>query len=461
MQHPEPDLSPSGIGSKYATRGTPWVSEFNANPPPLLSAKAHGELRLQQQTQPAVTVGDTFTFATLPDEPDVPATARKVVTDGTITLIVWVSDDQWGDVNQSMVDMVTDRFLRSGTGNDIYDWVTAIFGSPWGPHSFSNLIAPDAANQIHILLFDIDNDGFGETGTAGYYFTGNNFLKESLEGSGIPSNERLMFYMDAPLLAKQEGPSWEATDWGPSEVVATLAHEFQHMIHFYQKSVAYEVLSEAWLNEMASEVAEDLVADKIMLGDGPRGVAYHDPTAGSRGITSGRLPRYNLYNDIQVTTWDGNLENYSISYALGAYLARTYGGAALFQSIVQNPGTGTDAIEGALRDRGHNVSFGDVLADWAVANLLSDNTGAPSPYRYNSGTWSTSQAGGETFRLGSINLYNYGTGPKVYSLEQWSQQDRQPPHANKYVTFGRPNIDTIPLTTRADEDFRVTVVLKE
>ena len=55
----------------------------------------------------------------------------------------------------------------------------------------------------------------------------------------------------------------------------------------------------------------------------------------------------------------------------------------------------------------------EVLVNWAMANLLSDDTGAP--YRYNSGTWSTSQAGSMTYRLGSINLYHYrlryGRGP--------------------------------------------------
>ena len=38
------------------------------------------------------------------------------------------------------------------------------------------------------------------------------------------------------------------------------------MIHFYQKRVLQgRTISEAWLNEMASEVAEDLIADKLMV----------------------------------------------------------------------------------------------------------------------------------------------------------------------------------------------------
>ena len=54
------------------------------------------------------------------------------------------------------------------------------------------------------------------------------------------------------------------------------------MIHFYQKPILRGAGSEAWLNEMSSEVAEDLIADK-MEGDGPRSVDYDDPTAGEPG----------------------------------------------------------------------------------------------------------------------------------------------------------------------------------
>ena len=169
-----------------------------------------------------------------------------------------------------------------------------------------------------------------------------------------------MFYLDAPFLTVAEGETWEVTDRRPSIMIGTLAHEFQHMIHFYQKPVLRGAGSEAWLNEMSSEVAEDLIADK-MEGDGPRSVDYDDPTAGEPGNFRGRLPGFNLYNDIQVTRWDGLLANYDINYALGAYLARNYGGAALFSAIVQNEHSGTAAIEAALEALGHEISFGQAL----------------------------------------------------------------------------------------------------
>ena len=206
--------------------------------------------------------------------------------------------------------------------------------------------------------------------------------------------------------------------------------------------------------------------------NGPRGVAYDDSTAGDSENTSGRLPWYNYYNYIQVTAWDRSdtLKHYSISYALGAYLARTYG-AGLFRHIVRNDRSGVDAIEAALRNQGHGTSFGDVLLNWAAANLLSDNTRAPASYRYNPGTWNISRNSGETYRLGSINLFNYRyyygdqdddyhDGPILYQFEQFSDGVRQQQHSNAYTSLGRAT-DMVRLRVYAREGSRVTVVVKE
>ena len=286
------------------------------------------------------------------------------------------------------------------------------------------------------------------------------------------SNERLLFYLDAPLLAQAEGATWEESDLWPRRMVATLAHELQHMIHFFQKRVSQDAASEAWLNEMASTVAEDLIVGKLVPPiaglDGPRGVVHDDPTAGDAMNRNGLLPLYNLHNDIRVTAWNGDPSNTAINYALGAYLVRTYG-AALFGTIVQSPHTGADAIVRTLASLGHRISFGDVLANWAVANLLSDNTDqdVDDRYQYNSGNWFPAPVGGVTFLLGSINLYHYRyaaggverDGPFLYSLDGFNQRT-QPPHSNMYATLGR-NTGTVRLRVDAVRDNRIAVVVKE
>ena len=474
-----------------------WVTEFNNNPP-LSSRLASRSGRLQAQSQGGVAEGDRFTFTDRDDDDnrtEIPATARKVVTDGTTTAAVWVGDRDWWTrcgtaekcVTQEMVDAVAERFLRPGAGNDIYDWVTAVFGAPWGPHPYIDLISPEAAGEIHILFFDIDDDGIplpGQIRTGGFFVGLNNFLRDpdhpfpDIARLSPLSNERLIFFMDSALLAARTGPTWEVTDRGPTRMIGVLAHEFQHMIHFYQKPILRDTGSAAWLNEMSSEVAQDLIADKLM-DDGPRGVAYDDATAGEPANLRGRLPEFNFFNDIRVTSWQKTLANYSINYALGAYLARTYG-AALFSDIVQSDRAGVDAIEGALDGLGRDVSFGDVLANWAAATLLSDNTAAPAPYRYNPGTWTTSHAGGIDYRLGSIDLFNYAweppgvslegygpnligrltfVGPYLHSLRTFNGRT-QPPHSNMYATIGRAT-GTVRLSVSALGDNRITVVVKE
>ncbi len=63
--------------------------------------------------------------------------------------------------------------------------------------------------------------------------------------------------------------------------------------------------------------------------------------------------------------------------------------------------------------------FPRLMQRWSAAQLLSDATDAPPGYRYNAGTFFDSTVGSATYRLGSINLFNYkyGTliGPWIYS----------------------------------------------
>ena len=69
-----------------------------------------------------------------------PATARRVVSDGSTSLVVWVADRDWWATCRAahpcmtleMVDAAAHRFLRSGPANDIHDWLTGIFGTRGG-----------------------------------------------------------------------------------------------------------------------------------------------------------------------------------------------------------------------------------------------------------------------------------------------------------------------------------------
>lgn len=223
----------------------------------------------------------------------VDATCRAVRTYHGVTLNIWVADDCWYEggtksylitenTNTKMVTAMADAFLKDGPGNDIYEWITGIFGVQWGDHVLSYMLPPENS-EITILLYDIGNDDnvFETNGyTAGFFHPKDNYL-QSYQSE---SNERIMFYLDAPAFASPfygADGNWDIDDPLPQDQISTLAHEFQHMIMFYQKYVRhFPHWPETWLNEMCSLMAEDLVADKMGVVGPVGSLPTTDPLAG-------------------------------------------------------------------------------------------------------------------------------------------------------------------------------------
>jgi hypothetical protein len=465
-----------------AIRGNPRADAFTAESAARLRAMSRVSPRAlipPPFTDVAGTSTGTFYYEST-TVGTIPATCRAVVRAGSDPeqrLSVWVANDQWDTrVTQPMVDALAERFLRADGAARIYQWITGIFGDEWGSTQYSGLIGDN--DSITILLYDIDGDGTAfiqSGGIVGFFYSKDNFVRSSTLG-GVPySNERIMFYLDAPMLATADG-GWAITDSWPREVVSTLAHEFQHMIHYYQKDILRSASygsAGVWLNEMCSMVAEDLVSDKLGV-PGPRGV---DPTisppgsAGVPGNTGGFLPQYNYFNETPVAYWppwnadiDTQLSSYATNYAFGAYLARNFGGADLFRAIVQNAYGGRAAVDEGLRLSGFGAEdFGSALRKWGTANLLSDGT-ADAGHVYNTGGWITHGA----YNLGSINLYNYDyvdsaqsidwTGPYIWSAFPADVQHE--PSSTWYYAAARGATGALAWQIRLEQDTRLEVVVK-
>ncbi|MGA2977572.1 MAG: peptidase M30, partial [Spirochaetia bacterium] len=396
-----------------------------------------------QADQANITTG-TFYALTDPNATalsSVPATCRAVVGpvdlgDGrTRALSIWVGDANWGtDVNAAMVAALAARFLQDPASvNDIYHWDTAAVGEPWGPAAKSPYISWDSNNTITILLTELNTD-YSASVIVGYFWAKDNFTATALPGS----NQRIMFYIDSKLYGSvlSTETSWADTDFWPKLVFSTLAHEFQHMIQFYQKQVVHNLAAstDTWINEMCSMIMEDLVADKLNI-EGPRGVITADGSAGPSGITDGRIPDFNQdsYYRLAVTS-KYDVYDYSTSYAFGAWLARNYGGAELLQRIVQCPQTDSTAVvNAAAAASGKTESMERLLEKWSAAVLISDTTAAPPGYRYNTGAWSTSSAGGMSYNLGSIDIFNYTPALLVFNSN--SQVFTAPYYSSSNVYF--------------------------
>lgn len=469
--------------------GRPEATEFSRDPAGALSSlgtrmKRRPELRPSSERRELTVGSSTDTFAMDYDGNTLDATLRYENTADGITLRIWVPDNAYegGDrdhlVDQSMVDAMGEQFLKAGDDNDIYDWVTGIYGEPWGPHSLEPphyLIPADSGSHIDILLFDIDGDN--QDGTLGYYWP-----KDNYDGFDS-SNERLMFYIDSVYYADGDtgnGPAgWSLEDHYPAMQISTLAHEFQHMIHYYQKSVLRTSSgsdvggSDTWINEMLSLMAEDFVSQRLQdvagVGiAGPRGVS--GPSEGTVGITTGRLPGFNLYNDWPVTQWYGSWADYAVAYAFGAYLARNYGGEDLMAGILQTSARDRVSIEEALADGVHSsLTFEELFRLHPVAVFLSDAETEPNGVTLNLADDDAWFPGGSAgMQLGQIDHYNYVTSGDLYGPWTWSStgdlyeyfENSHSPGVNIYVDAGSDGTAEQSWKVTLPDGVYLTVVVK-
>ncbi|HFQ62526.1 MAG TPA: hypothetical protein ENK39_09555 [Epsilonproteobacteria bacterium] len=399
------------------------------------------------------------------------ATARKIVSNvssvfGTKTLNIWVSDDSFDAgsgcskskcVTQAMVDALASTFLQAGSDNDLYDWVSNVYGEEWGSNTngISNMIGD--TNEITILLTDISKDNNTNGGVLGFFHPKDNFLSTSVSGS----NERIMFYADAVLFANGDSIGvWSIDDFWPKEMISTLAHEFQHMIHFYQKTILLTPNgdpTDTWINEMLAETTEDLVATKIKH-TGSRGVAYTDGSAGSTGNTLGRYPLFNGNNTLSLTEWNSQLSDYSKVNAFGAFLIRNYGGAKILHDIMHNAFVDEQAVVDAVHQaaNGTGKTFDDLLSEWGVAVLLSDNANLPAGTpAYNTGDFTLDTYSNSTYEIGSVNFFNYNPQPLIQTTSGTVEKQ-----GNYYYKVGDNLTGTVTVSLTLSGQTEATLIAK-
>lgn len=450
---------------KNQLRTPSYVTEFNRNRSNLLKRDNNRSLKTLSYlpTKQLDIVGDSEVFqlemfsssyySTL-------ATARKIVSNistkyGSKTLNVWVSDDSFDSgygcsksrcVTQEMVDELASTFLKAGEANDIYDWVTNIYGEEWGSEpaiKYSNTIRE--SNEITILLTDIDKDNSPNGGAIGYFWSKDNFTNYS------GSNQRVMFYIDSVMFANDDfGDYWQ------KEIYSTLAHEFVHMIEFYRKNMILEKTHEVWLSEMLPESTEDLIATKLEH-IGPRGVDYTDGSAGDAGNTDGRYPYFNQ-NGINksLTTWDDSMDDYAKVSAFGAFLTRNYGGAQLLHDIMYSSKEDESAIVEAVQNtpQGADKTFADLLREWGTAIVLSDRIDLQDIPAYNTGDFMISELNGIIYKMGSINFYNYS--PTL----TFSTCDEVIGNSNCYYKIGEGLTGDVSIDISLDSDVQATLISK-
>jgi len=233
--------------------------------------------------------------------------------------------------------------VRKNFDEVIYPTNTANFGFEWKP-------GIDGDDRITLLMFDI-KDGYDGTGgfVGGYFYAVDSYLQEKLPAH-VKSNEREMFYLDI-------NPADPASD----RFLATIAHEFQHMIHFNQDPHEY-----TWVNEACSQIAP------YLCGYGHA----------SQVLSFMRAP------DNSMTAWakDQMLANYGQVYLWNYYiyshiLKQTPEiRADFFKKLVASKKQGVAGYVEALQTV--SKSFTSTFDYFSIANYVNDKRIARGQYGY-------------------------------------------------------------------------------
>lgn len=255
------------------------------------------------------------------------ATLRNV----TEHVYFWVQDEVSFD--QEEANNLVDTFE-----NQIYPTNRDFFGSEWTP-------GVDGDPHLYILYAG----GLGES-LAGYFSSADEYHPLAHEYS----NAHEMFLLNA-----------DNVDLSSEYTYGVLAHEFQHMIHWYR-----DRNEQTWLNEGFSELASFLNG----YDGGGFDFAYvQDP-------------------DIQLTDWPTNPgqtpSHYGSAFLFLTYFLDRFGDEAT-QSLVGHPENGMVSIDEVLaeldeRDPVHNtpITADDVFMDWVLASFLNDEDVADGRYFY-------------------------------------------------------------------------------
>ncbi len=185
----------------------------------------------------------------------------------------------------------------------------------------------DGDERLHIL----HSTELGSS-IAGYFGSSDVFPASVMEYS----NQREMFYINI-------GNTYP----GSTDYDSTLAHEFQHMIHWN-----VDRNETTWLNEGMSELAA------FLNGYGPSGFMY----------------AYLSNPTIQLTDWpedDDTLPHYGGAYLFVQYFYDRFGYEAV-RALVANGLNGMESVDDTLAAVGAGVSADEVFIDWRIANLIND-----------------------------------------------------------------------------------------
>ncbi len=289
-----------------------------------LHGKAIGS-HVVRRTSPNYPVGHADSFQVLSEDANHFFTMHATIRAETPHLYLYVQNGL--KYSNSVLQQAAHKFE-----NVTYPTDRSYFGSEWRP-------GIDGDPHITCLVGDLQSTS---TGTAGFFSAEDEYPR-----SVNPySNEREMFYINSVN-----------TTPGSTDFDTTLAHEFQHMIHWHMHPH-----EELWLNEGMSMLAQ--VLNK-----------YSDDGFGQTFISQ---------SNTQLNTWNEVVPyaHYGAALLFLAYLYDHYGVTIVRDILADKQYTDFPLIDDVLRKMHIQLTAHEVFQRWVLANLVDDPSIAHGVYAY-------------------------------------------------------------------------------
>lgn len=246
---------------------------------------------------------------------------EKYYYTATATIHLVTEHAYWYVQDGSALDMEALERAARAFEEKIYPVNRGLFGSEWTP-------GVDNDPRITVLFAPI-------SGAGGYYSSADEYTR----AVNPYSNQREMIYINI-------GNGWHGVE-------STLAHEFQHMIHWHERAN-----HDVWLNEGAAQLASAVNGYDVLGVDED---FLQDP-------------------DVQLTAWQFSpgaaRANYGAAYLFVDFVRAQFGGDPIVRAVVAAPGQGPDAVDNALKSVGREERFEGVFERWVLANLVDGQPGA-------------------------------------------------------------------------------------
>ncbi|MBN2005007.1 MAG: immune inhibitor A [Anaerolineae bacterium] len=289
--------------------------------------------RTKDQSNPDYEIGTRRLFHASDVDTDRQFDIYATLVYKTDHLYMWV--EEGANVNERRLREAADLFEEHTYPTD-----REFFGTEW---------TPGVDNDPHLSVLHARN--LGNT-VAGYFSSADSYVAAVREDS----NEMEMFYINISNVSV-----------GDDFYNGVLAHEFQHMIHWYNDSN-----EDTWLNEGCSELAMYLNDKKYPGG--------HYDVGGSE---------YSYFSnpDTQLTSWpEGTAGDASANYG-GAFLFVRYFlsrfGEDATKALVSHQENSMESVDVVLKeDLKLDITHKEVFADWTAANLINDYSLADGQYGY-------------------------------------------------------------------------------